>query len=1189
MVRYRRIRRLGLALGILFVVLGAAYMYVTRPSNLRAIVARVCARLNADVTIGEVAFAPSGSFFVGDLQLALRSTGEEASPARPTLRVDALRVDCNPWLLLLGSFHPTRIEARGANVVLVRDRSSDDRDDATGGWPDPERLRPWVEWLAGGDLARRPPFYASSVQLECRIFDDGRQHLVRRWLLDVTGHVQTIDNQPAYQIDLRQTGGTVRRFPGNGSTVSSLSARFLMQPGRVEISGLSCDAESLQQLAPRSIGDVMADCSAEGHFTLDRALMNLRGLQSVEVRGVGISLDVPVEGAEVPAEQRFLSIESGDVRLSATPEGLIAWADGKCRGAPVRVRLEARRAHERQAAASDSRSGMALGGSAGLSAVGPAPRRSEYIYDAHFQATGLPFPTREEFPRFVDARALPEPIRSFLKNYAPGGRSDVDLQVRGELMTERIAGARTRVQHDSPTVEGYLEVRDGTCRYHRFPYEIVGVQGRLRFAGGSIFLDGMTGRHGSGVVRADGRVFRTDSWSGFDLRFQTVQTPLDAHLFEALPARYQKLWSAASPVGVADLDIHLWRPDGTPETGPAPVDVEIEAELLHASLLAGSRRLTDAHGTLHISSGAVENLAILGRWQGADLRLDGGVELDPAGALMPVLRVTAAHTPLELELKMPFGDAGSTLSFRGRGNLQAWVENRDGLLQPGDLTVHVSDGVLDSFAEGKPWRAARGNIMADAQSLHIQRFEATAEDARIAISGLMGRTPGSRSELRVHCTADDLSGLVERLVPSRWIETARSMRATGPGAAELSLIAGEQGAVVSAKIQASAVRPDFFPLAVSDVAGQLEFSKSGVRIHGFTGTRGGGAVELSGHWGTSEERPSELLVQGSNLALDAGVLDALPAALAGPLRNIELAGQVSVNNLRLVRSPAGEWRANGAWILEQGEASIGMPLRDVRAQLTGDFRFTTGGPAELNGELAIHSALLGGRLVEKLDAVVTLAPGHGVSIQDIRGDFCDGRMTGFARASGEPTEYEISLSLQNLDLAQFLQRSGSRRGTSSGRLDGNLFVRGFSNRPASRTGGGDFRVRGLTPISVPVVRSIFEAGEQRGLGDEVDQVELECSFEGFDMRIERVEITSRDLRLVGEGRWDMQSDRIALTLVGAHPRNWPRIAVLSDVLEVAGKEMILYRVEGSSEAPRVSLEPLHAISDPLRRLLAGGR
>jgi hypothetical protein len=214
-----------------------------------------------------------------------------------------------------------------------------------------------------------------------------------------------------------------------------------------------------------------------------------------------------------------------------------------------------------------------------------------------------------------------------------------------------------------------------------------------------------------------------------------------------------------------------------------------------------------------------------------------------------------------------------------------------------------------------------------------------------------------------------------------------------------------------------------------------------------------------------------------------------------------------------------------------------------------------------------------------------------VALDGLRGRLCDGDAAGFLRINSDTSDYELSLTLQNVSLTELLpRRTADPAPPRRGEADANIFLRGQAGQSATRQGGGELRIRGGSFLHTPVLSQVAEAGgpQRQRISDDLDLAELRFVWQGQLIRLTRVDIQSRDLRLVGEGTWSLDSDALDLTLVGAHPRHWPRVAVLSDLLESARRDLVQYRVQGTMAAPRITVEPLYKLTDTLRALLGGG-
>ena len=123
-----------------------------------------------------------------------------------------------------------------------------------------------------------------------------------------------------------------------------------------------------------------------------------------------------------------------------------------------------------------------------------------------------------------------------------------------------------------------------------------------------------------------------------------------------------------------------------------------------------------------------------------------------------------------------------------------------------------------------------------------------------------------------------------------------------------------------------------------------------------------------------------------------------------------------------------------------------------------------------------------------------------------------------------------------------------------------------------------------------MLRPVFEFRRKtnRTISDAIDRADVRFVWQGDELKLLRVDIQSRDLRLVGEGRWNLRDNTIDLTLLGAHPSHLARIPLLTDIVDLARAELVQYRVRGTIDAPRVTAEPLHSLTDPIRKLLRGG-
>ncbi|RMF83563.1 MAG: hypothetical protein D6744_04430, partial [Planctomycetota bacterium] len=318
---------------------------------------------------------------------------------------------------------------------------------------------------------------------------------------------------------------------------------------------------------------------------------------------------------------------------------------------------------------------------------------------------------------------------------------------------------------------------------------------------------------------------------------------------------------------------------------------------------------------------------------------------------------------------------------------------------------------------------------------------------------------------------------------------------------------------------------------------------------------------------------------------------ALPRPLGDLLRRMSVRGRMrtTLDRLRLDRAETDQWQVSGRVSLDSASLSLGVALTDFSGRLTGSCQII-GGEAEIGADFEIDRGTLMGRPIARWEGRLSRGRGQpAVRLTEVRGRLCEGEVVGEVTVDPVTTAYELSATLHDVNLALLLDPRAKPGDQRPGRVGGHVFVRGVGADPTRREGGGDLRISSASllsnRVSAPVVRASRDA--PRPLSESIDQAELRFAWRGPALMFERVDIRTRDLRLIGEGWWNSADDSLSLTLIGAHPEDAPRLAVITDLLELAGKELLQYRIDGTLANPRVTVQPLHNLTEPLRRLLGG--
>lgn len=1173
----------------LFVVLAAGYLYVTRPAALRAKLTMLFARLDLRVEhIGAISFSLTDGLAVHDMLVEAEGesplyAADRVSNPPALLRVPRARVRIDPWSLLTGEPRIREIKLKSPMISVV--------------WP------AWgTNQLArtGGDFHFRAPsqdpnelprLSIEGADIAVYLVKDGRLRLQRRWLVNGVGQVEGGASAASYLLRFDQVGGAVSAVDDYACSLAELSWR-----GDALIAKLGwVDLETAQSLLPRAWRTDLAELDLAGRARASRLVVEGSGIVEAEVRLDQVSFSAPIETeANLDPGDRYLQVADvgGVLRYLATSSAS-GPATPAIRRGDVDVRLSGQ-IGEAPANLSLNILGARLdangdgdapvSGLFGMAGVGARHIEMSVDVDA------LELPTADAHPAFVTSERLPGVVRSSLRKYAAEGPINFHLRVWNED-----AG-------DDWRYSGEIEGAGASCTYYRFPYRVEDVRGSVRFSNQGVVFDGLGGRHGSGRLRMDGRLADTSSWTAFELTFTGRNIATDADLYEALPQNYQKLWRHADPVALCDVTTVLRREQGSAKEGSRKTDVKVDARLLAGSIkLLNDDKLDNVSGVLHIADDTVELDGLQGDMGGALVRLDGELSLDENGSPKYDLRVEAAGAALDRvsEVRDGSGHSVGRIRFDGVGDIWGRI-NSDASNSSRRYTVHVTDGVLSGFDETPGWDHVEGWLTLSDREQRILSLKASRDAGTLSVSGaLPGQLGLDRPiDLELQARDADLKRLTPQLVPGRWSHVREALGLAGGGELSARFYPREHAdsrvrQAADVRISAERMKPTPVPLDLRDIEAHATLHAGGFELHKATARYGKDArMEISGAGGWSEDDNwSDISIEAWDLDLSAELIEAFPTPLSSLLKRMSPSGRVhlKLDRMHLRGLEKLEWNVAGDLLLDEAELQIGARLSDFHGELGGSCQVLAGGGVRLETEFKIARGLLSDRPIERWEGRLISDPENPLlHLKDARGRFCDGEVVGFATIDPDASTYELAFTLHNVSLKQFL--SGDASDDSGGRIDGHVFLRGRTDDPSQRVGGGEVRIRGASLLSSPVTASVVEASKQqkRAIGDEVDQAEARFVWEDDELKFTHLDIHSRDLRLIGEGRWNMDTDAISMTLLGATPEDALRLFPITDLLELAGQELLQYEVSGTRANPRVKVKPLHNLTDPLRKLFGDG-
>jgi hypothetical protein len=353
-----------------------------------------------------------------------------------------------------------------------------------------------------------------------------------------------------------------------------------------------------------------------------------------------------------------------------------------------------------------------------------------------------------------------------------------------------------------------------------------------------------------------------------------------------------------------------------------------------------------------------------------------------------------------------------------------------------------------------------------------------------------------------------------------------------------------------------------------------------------------GEVEASarGSW-NEDELDAHASITANNFVFCQELIEGMPRPLAAILDKLAPKGDFDayLPNVRIRGGAQRAWSFEGRIPFRNTSLQIGLDLTELEGALYGTCTVAPNGESRIDAEFELQRGHIAGRSLEGWKGQLRWLPQDGlVRLIDIHGRLCDGEAVGAVTIDPKTGDYEVSLALRDVSAKDLFPAPGDDpERQRRGRLDGRVHLRGKANDPGSRMGGGDVRISGVSFLNTPVLASVAKAGgpEEQPLDGTVDQADLRFLWEGSLLRLLRVEIRSPSVRMIGEGKWNMLDDTIEMTLVGAHPKDWQRVPLLTDIVETAGQQLVKYEVRGPLHAPEVTVKPLYHIDEALRALL----
>ena len=391
---------------------------------------------------------------------------------------------------------------------------------------------------------------------------------------------------------------------------------------------------------------------------------------------------------------------------------------------------------------------------------------------------------------------------------------------------------------------------------------------------------------------------------------------------------------------------------------------------------------------------------------------------------------------------------------------------------------------------------------------------------------------------------------------------------------------------------------DSFPLPLKDMNGKVVLTAGRCEVQDLTATHAAGQVRLDGavDWSDDATRAA-VKVAARDILLDEPLRRAVPWQIRRLWNTWSPAGRMDLDlaSLRYVKpSGAGAtWDLEGSLAarLQKLDMSIDVEdaiLRSSIAVHIDETKETFEGKGHLEGDRAV----LGTIPVAAAQVDWTRTADGALRLRNFHASSLGGTLAGSFDL--DPTShgerYGVVLSLDHADTGQLAEvlTHGQMNGVN-GTIQMQMRLRGLIDQPDTRSGAADIQLTGQGLYRLPVllqlanVLNIPVVSEPR----ETQQLSTKLTIMADRAFIDSLELRDNMFLMQGNGVIDLPTRQASLTVIAARPRSWPKVPVLTELLEGTLRELVEVHGSGPLNDLKFEARPLRSIQAALETLATG--
>ncbi len=910
-------------------------------------------------------------------------------------------------------------------------------------------------------------------------------------------------------------------------------------------------------------------------------------------------LSIPIDEGErsLSAHQRYLRFNEvyGTIRLTA---GDVHYAEFTAlfHGSRCRVTAEIRGGVDKLLTLDDLGFGVSLSiERLELPQVDPDRRPAEYRFI-------------NRWPKLV----------KFYRDYDPTGPVDLELTANKE------AGA------DKPIVveRALLTPRGGSASCRWFPYRLHGLSGAVEYTKSGVFLRGLSGNHGEGVVRVDGEFAAPKRCAPGKLHITGEAIPIDAELYDGCPEQYGKIADLLDLHGALDVELVLVRPPcQNGEPGKWRRQGTLSFDSLSARYVGFPYQVERLAGKLIFDGEHLEVLNVRGRSGEATLGVEGRMTLGVGGIGSLDLQVRGEDFAFDdrLPAGLPPDIERQVAAFHPAGRFAFQTSLRsDGATGE---TTHASSITLHGVTirhEALPVTVndVEGTIDLDAERIVVGEITGRYNGADVSARGYIHHSGSAGGmELSISCKDLQIDADLKAALPAPISEVLATWRVDGPIDSTTVLRGDQIGPTDSLAFETTVrlagvtVEHSHFPLPFEDVYGEISFDGAGSQARGIAARYGSARIHLDFDTRTKPGGESGTIsLTAKGLVLDPAVRDLLPERLRASWDELGPTGVIDLRLMPLRYHPSSRDKSP-VWSIDAQ-----LDLHDVALQKLLDIEAMNGtlagagslrdrlGGTSLSGVVNLSTLDLLSRRLSDLEgswSYLHTAEGAGrFALAPIRGLIYEGQLTAEVelmltetrRSGSAPATYTVSTTVSGMQIDQFVNAGRSPLVDSEepvqarGLADVHMDVYGTVGSPSSRQGRGRVEVRQGRIYRLPIILAILNflnlsvpdqgVGPASSRSDAFSEAEADFFIIGNQAELKNILLRGSVLALAGHGTMSLPDRGVDLHLAYSNPRGWPAVPVIDDLI----KELVELHVTGPLSQPTVRLRPLRGLEEEFRRL-----